>query len=282
MNDQARQSLCKLIGQYGSTLANTPRSCEMFVRQSCSAYPAEMNQFVQALQNGVVSQLARLPPGQAWDKASEPLVQQMCKGSGLGEPEARWTVDSWALALGKHPSVASTDDKPRRPVWEPDAEQTRAQSGGVAKLASMGAIGGALGGFVGMAFIGALFTMLVVGGTILLEEVEALEEFGVKASSEEVTKMMIILVIAAGLISALCGAIGGGAGGALIGGQSSAPLADSAELHRRLAFRIFWGAASGAFFASAVFGWLWGLLGITVFTLIGAASGSITAGFRAR
>jgi hypothetical protein len=150
MNDQARERLCELLATYGPAICNTPRSCEMFLRQKVGEFPDEFQMINKALQGGTVGQLMQMKGISDWESASAPLVSQLSQSAGISPEQARWTIDAWGIALRKHPNVAPPPPpaEPQR-IYPDDAPQRDP-----AKLAAQlcvtvficGGIGGALGG----------------------------------------------------------------------------------------------------------------------------------------
>src|SRR5262249_39761190 len=124
MNDLARKKLFHIVKTYGRTVCNTPRTCEIFLHQHCEAFPDERQLLVEALRHGTVTDLLDLQAGPAWAVVSEPLVNDLAGRASISPLDARWTVDSWALALGKHPDTAPPPPPPpglEEPEEEPAA-----------------------------------------------------------------------------------------------------------------------------------------------------------------
>ena len=113
MNDQAREALGQVIRTYGPTICNTPRSCEMFIRQACGSYPDESKAHIEALRQGVTDDLGRYKPAdRPWDEFAGQLRGRLKAKAGLGEVEGGWAVETWA------PCWAGTRTAGRpRPRW---------------------------------------------------------------------------------------------------------------------------------------------------------------------
>lgn len=106
MNDQACEALGRVLRNYGPSICNTPRSCEMFIRQECGAYPNESKLLIEALRQGVTSDLLTYQPSESpWDPLADLLRTRLRTRSGMGDLEGAWAVDTWAKALGRHPET---------------------------------------------------------------------------------------------------------------------------------------------------------------------------------
>jgi hypothetical protein len=165
MNSQARQKLIGLIAQYGSTVCGTPAMCGTLIRGQLGDFPSESKYFITALNAGVVKQIMALSNGEDWATVSRSTARPLVE-KGLTPDQAHWTVDSWGLALGKHPDAGSLP-LPAAPAPPAKTEQEqewlaprrygpRAQMGMLEVLASMGVSSQKL-----------MIGVLVLGGAIL-------------------------------------------------------------------------------------------------------------------
>jgi hypothetical protein len=227
MNDLARQKLCEMIANYGPTLCNTPGTCKMVLGQHCLDFPAEKELFLRVLDKGAVAGVMRGPVGGPWDD----LVKQVA-GSSDSDSDVRWAVESWAMALGKHPEAAPLPPEPN--IYSlstlPDAMKSGETStkGSVLAVAIGGAIGGGVPGFM----------ILILAGTMM----------GVKLTRNGVDSpggMAILIVFMAAVICAVCGGSGAAVGWWIVQMQSSFVNYTTEELNRRLR-KGFIGALLGA------------------------------------
>lgn len=124
MNDRPRRTLRELVARHGRALAADPRRCEALLRDYCGEYRREVSVLVMAVEERVAQEL--LAPGATpRELLLARLSQQLCDQLALSEEAARWSIDSWALALGvmtdddlkaaerPNPAPAETDTKPR-------------------------------------------------------------------------------------------------------------------------------------------------------------------------
>src|SRR5262245_4627215 len=123
MNDQARAALDEIIATYGPGVCRTPRSCELFLNQALADFPAECGALVQALRGGAVADLLAAEPGAPWPELAESLAARLATEGRPGDAEARWAVESWGRALGRHPETA-------RPQHVPTVRAVRVASQG--------------------------------------------------------------------------------------------------------------------------------------------------------
>src|SRR5208283_2284983 len=100
MNDLSRQKLRELVARYGRSLCDDPLRCEGLLRDFCGQNRAEIFALSQAVRQGIPSQLitssGQLPPEVFLGRFSKCLEEEC----GMEDAIARWTVESWALALG--------------------------------------------------------------------------------------------------------------------------------------------------------------------------------------
>jgi hypothetical protein len=208
MNDLARERLGELMSSYGVGLCNTPRMCEILIRQKCPEFPDEVEVLAQAVHCGAVQRLIKMPRAQDWDGFSGGLVGEMVQ-SGIQEERARWAVDSWALALGKHPSAAPAPAPP--PVnWDNITDPSHPGAGGMERGAfyhpMLGAVWGGMGAAIGsVALLIMLFAILSGIADMLPEQMGG-------SQGQALVIILVIFAILNFFIAAVFGAIGGGFG----------------------------------------------------------------------
>jgi hypothetical protein len=257
MNDQARQKLCELIADYGKTICDTPRTCIMVLGQQCSEWPSEKQVLIKALERGTVAQIKAASSIPEWDS----LTGQLVNGSGLSAGDARWAVESWAMALGKHPDgpivVAAKAVEPVNPVVE-----KRGMSHTMGTTLAV-AIGGGLGGAI-------TATILFIAMLIMAVDIP-----GAPGGISAVVAFIVILIGAA--FGGAGGFLGGGGGWMVINAQSS-NLTMNKEDSARWLRRGFVGAFSGALTGSVLSGYFLGPLGLFFGALLGGFGGALTGG----
>jgi len=245
MNDQAREVLAKVISTYGPSICHTPRSCELFLRQECGAYPEESRVLTEALRHGTAGELLRYQPGdQPWQAFFGQLRRQLQTVSKMKDEEVNWAIDTWARVLGRHPEVwTAAPDAMRLPMQplnpRPEVSQTAVVTATTLIVATGGAIGGALGAMLVPAAL--LVTQAVVDMPIMKETL--------RHSKAKDVWMMVCLILA--IIGGI-GALGGGMGAAL------------GWLHGKgdtRPWRGFSVALSATFTSAAIFGYFCGIFG---------------------
>ncbi|MFN4258783.1 MAG: hypothetical protein ACK4RK_05765 [Gemmataceae bacterium] len=260
MNDQVRQPLRELIATYGANVCNMPRSCELFVRQHCGQFAAETQLLIQALNNGTVAKLRSATAGPAWDATCAALAAELTDNTGMSADEARWAIDCWGIALGKHPDAMAiqaqvpTSAAASQVSWNSAPPELQTPDAGVViSLTGLVAIGGGMGGALGGLLITSPLLVLIGadwGGEFTKQETQAI-------SMGSIFIMLLMAVIAGG-----GGAIGS-AGGWLLSKGSHKPWTG------------FWWALCGAFTTAAIMGFLCSVFGLFLGGLIGGFSGAV-------
>lgn len=263
MNDQAREELRKVIRTYGAGICNTPRSCEMFIRQACGAYPDESRALIEALRQGVTVELQGYKPAERpWEEFAGQL-QGRLKRNGLAAEEGSWAVEVWARVLGRHPEtyVAPPEFKPIVTPTDPSKVQGPDRAVKIVMTTIVG-LGGGLGGFFGST---------MVPGAILLTSAAldmpymrmAMRQAGV----QRVWLVVILVLVILGSIGFIAGAVGG-AGGWLFGRGD------------RGHWNGFLSACGGAFVSSALGSYFAGLPGSGLGSFLGSFGASMTTASR--
>src|SRR5260370_2352940 len=215
MNDQARHKLSELITNYGPIICNTPRYCVMVLGQQCAEFPQEKDLLLRALDRGAVTAVLKGPVGGPWEEEVKKVA-----GSSVKPDDARWAVESWAIALGKHPDLAPPRPKPVASLnAPPDATKT----GGVVRAAGSTlavAIGGGLGG---------AFTAMTVFTVFVCAHVT------VRPFRQDMTDaLIVILILIGGAVGGVAGSFGAALGWTVIQTQSSALSLTTEQLNRRM------------------------------------------------
>ena len=231
MNDQARKKLCDFIANYGPNICSTPGTCKMVLGEQCADYPTERDLFLRSLDRGAVTGVMKGPVGGPWDD----LITTVA-GSSVAPADARWAVESWAIALGKHPDVAPP---PPEPVISLNAPPEATKTGAVRAASSTMLVG--IGGAMGGAFTSMTLMMVAV---ILAVKAPPLD-FGVPVG------LAIILILLVGAVGGVISGIGGALGWSVIQMQSSALSVTTEQTNRRLR-KGFAGALMGAMVGGAV------------------------------
>jgi hypothetical protein len=266
MNDLARRRLFSIVSTYGRTVCHTPRACEIFLHQHCNEFPTEEQVLVEALRHGTVTRLLEMKPGDhLWDDVSTPLVSELAGSARIDWADARWAVDSWALALGKHPETAPPPEVVAPTQPEPPEPSA---SGGVATSRIWPPFIVGFGGALGAVLSTLIFTFLLY--TLIS---------GPRGGAGRADAIAMVM----GLALAVAGAVGAGIGGAvgwLLIQAQAVETPGAAEFARWRLVRGTLAACSAAAGATLVGGWLTGIVGIALGSLMGAFSGAVVAGLK--
>jgi hypothetical protein len=104
MNDLPRQKLPELLAQHGPALCDDARRCKALLREQCGAYKQEIRVLLDTLtEAGVIDALRAATPDAPREELLTRLSRQVQEAADLPEEEARWGVESWALALDALP-----------------------------------------------------------------------------------------------------------------------------------------------------------------------------------
>jgi hypothetical protein len=258
MNDQARLKLSEMIHNYGQNICNTPRTCVMVLGQQCAEFPAEKDLLLRALDRGAVTAVLKGPVGGPWDEEVKKVA-----GSSVAPDDARWAVESWAIALGKHPDVAPP---PPKPVESLNAPSDATKTGGAVRAAGT-TLAVAIGGGIGGAFTAAtLFTVFVCAHVTVPPFRQDMPD-----------ALIVALILIGAVVGGVAGSVGSALGWTVIQTQSSALNLSTEQLNRRMR-KGFSGAFTGAMIGTAVPGYCFGGLGVLLGAFFGGLSGAITGG----
>lgn len=251
MNEEARVALGRVIQNFGAGICQTPRSCELMLRQECGMYPEESRLLVEALRHGVASEVMRYSPARPWTEFSGEMSKVLQTRAGLTEPEGSWAIESWAYALGCHPQVWESAPVVRAASERETVSMTTFKT-------AMATIVGAGGGF------GGLLGTIVLPGVILITtasfaELPFMEGAG-RGSKNDLWMFIALALLLLGAVGFVCGSVGSALGWLYGKGD-------------RVPWTGFAAAFGGAFMASALGGYFCGVFG--------SAFGSFLGGFGA-
>jgi len=113
MDSSVRQTLIDIVTRYGTDVAHDVRRLEALLRDLCGTSLPEISVLVAAARANVPRDiLAR----QATYPSGELLIQQLtvhlCDTCAIEPGAARWTVESWAIALSSQPDHPIPGDQP--------------------------------------------------------------------------------------------------------------------------------------------------------------------------
>src|SRR5947208_2598212 len=145
MNNAAANILYETLKSDGRGICDTPRMFETLLRQQARAFPAEIEVLMAAVDRKVVRKLADNP-----NANRDELTHILTDYARLPEDDARWSVDSWAAALGLAPAPKAVSrwneiETPAE-LARDAAKPVRYALYGLVLVLLAGAIGGAIPG----------------------------------------------------------------------------------------------------------------------------------------
>ena len=131
MNDLPRQKLCELIAQHGPGLCEDARRCKALLKEACGSYKQEIRVLVDVLtEDTILDELRKAPPDAPREELLARLTRQLREATDLPEDEARWGVESWALALGALSAAGAESGPADAKGCRPATTQARSASAG--------------------------------------------------------------------------------------------------------------------------------------------------------
>jgi formylglycine-generating enzyme required for sulfatase activity len=101
MHDLPRQKLSELLAKHGPALCDDAKKLEGLLKDVLrNEHKRETFALVSALREGVAHELRSSTSGMPPAALAAKLVRQLCDNLGLDDGVARWSVESWAVALG--------------------------------------------------------------------------------------------------------------------------------------------------------------------------------------
>jgi parallel beta-helix repeat protein len=100
MNELPRRKLSEIVAKNGRSIIENPRRLEGLLRDYCGAYRREISVLVMAVEEHAVLDLLAASLSVPRKVLLARLAQRLCDNLGLSEAAARWSIESWALALG--------------------------------------------------------------------------------------------------------------------------------------------------------------------------------------
>lgn len=146
MNNLPRERLREAVVRFGQSFSDDPRQCGAVLNDLCGEYKGEVSVLVAAVREGVASDLITSGSSVPRELLLRKHIKHLEKFH-FTEDAARWSVESWALALGLMsdedlspvPVASSTADKPsqqpERVVESPARPEEQEGRGGVPQFA---------------------------------------------------------------------------------------------------------------------------------------------------
>jgi hypothetical protein len=113
MNDAVRLQLRDILTRHGTSVCDEPRRLRALLADLCPEESRETHVLAAALEQGIVRELLTASDAVPWTMLRARLARQLHDDLAMEETAARWTVESWALALGKiRPDQLTPDCEP--------------------------------------------------------------------------------------------------------------------------------------------------------------------------
>lgn len=100
MNDLPRRKLLEIFAKYGRSVIENPRRLEGLLRDYCGSHRREISALVAAVEEHAVLDLLAVSTTVPRKLLLSRLAQRLCDNLALSDEAARWSIESWALALG--------------------------------------------------------------------------------------------------------------------------------------------------------------------------------------
>jgi hypothetical protein len=124
MNDLPRRKLKELLATHGQELCTDWRRCRSLLKEQCPQDKKEIDVLIETLRNDrVEEELLTLPQGADVAGLLPRLTAQLQEDSELSEADARWGVESWAMALGLLPLPEPVPAEPPPPTAPAPAKE---------------------------------------------------------------------------------------------------------------------------------------------------------------
>ena len=123
LDESVPQQLGEILIKHGHATLTDPKLCENLLKDYCAPYKEEISLLVLAVRERVPSDLLVSRDGLNRDLLRALLVKRLRKVHSLTEADARWAVESWAIALrtlSKSESHPSPDASDPRFIRSPD------------------------------------------------------------------------------------------------------------------------------------------------------------------
>jgi hypothetical protein len=99
VNESVRQTLCRIVTDYGREITEDYQRCEALLRDLCAPHRREVSVLARALPERVADDLLTWQDSLPREVIMRRLANRLENNLALTEPAARWAVETWALAL---------------------------------------------------------------------------------------------------------------------------------------------------------------------------------------
>lgn len=100
MNDVPRQMLRRIVAKYGSEICSDAKRCESLLNDLCGEYRREINVLVNAIEERAPLDMLAAGGLMPRELLLTKLEKRLEEQTALTIDAARWSIESWALALG--------------------------------------------------------------------------------------------------------------------------------------------------------------------------------------
>lgn len=151
MSDEVAIALHDILKEYGLSVCDTPRMCEVLLAQHCQKFPMELEALKAALSHGVVRDMIIDPKRDQRDL--DRMAKKLVEESGLSPAAANWSVNIWLRVLCEVLLVTPTKKEMRwnnlRVGGEIEKQATRPMRSAMIWMVIVGLVGGLAGGAAG-------------------------------------------------------------------------------------------------------------------------------------
>jgi WD40 repeat protein len=99
LDESVARTLGEILIKHGQSSLTDARRCENLLKDYCGEYKEEISLLVSAVKQRIAIDLLVSQDGLPRDLLRDLLIKRLRKNQSLGEAEARWTVESWAIAV---------------------------------------------------------------------------------------------------------------------------------------------------------------------------------------
>lgn len=99
MNNTPRETLRRIVSKYGREIGSNPKRCESLLNDLCGEYRREINVLVNAIDERVPLDLLAGVATMPREMLLNRLEKRLEEHTAMTREAARWSVESWALAL---------------------------------------------------------------------------------------------------------------------------------------------------------------------------------------
>lgn len=100
MDPSVRDKLCRMVARFGAVVIDDARRCEALLKDFCPQDKREVHVLLAAVREQVAADLIAPSIKQKPTAAIGRLTKRLEDNLGLSADAARWSVESWAVALG--------------------------------------------------------------------------------------------------------------------------------------------------------------------------------------